>query len=161
MSHVNAILLDQFLANANDRSWYLSFTESVENLSEDQAYWKPNEDCHTIAEIVQHLIYWNETWQIRYQESDVKAVPTIEHNDHSFIVSENKAFAELREQLLEVLLRWQVLLTEEKVEGDVHGFPVAAKWWELLGNAITHNAYHIGQIVFIRKLQKSWDRSSN
>ncbi|MET1014600.1 MAG: DltD domain-containing protein, partial [Paenisporosarcina sp.] len=25
------------------------------------------------------------------------------------------------------------------------------KWWEVLGNVTTHNAYHIGQIIIIRK----------
>lgn len=32
------ILLDQFLANANDRSWYISFYEVVEGLSEAEAF---------------------------------------------------------------------------------------------------------------------------
>lgn len=38
----------------------------------------------------------------------------------------------------------------------MNAFPVAAKWWGILGNISTHNAYHIGQIVYIRKLQKVW-----
>ncbi|MGO0129065.1 DinB family protein, partial [Bacillus cereus] len=48
-------------------------------------------------------------------------------------------------------------INEEKVESDVVGFPVSAKWWEVLANVTTHNAYHIGQIIYIRKLQKSFD----
>nr|WP_093212352.1 DinB family protein [Sediminibacillus albus] len=155
MSHVQSILLDQFLANANDPSWYLPFTEAVENLAEEEAFWKPAEDSHSIAEIVQHLIYWNETWQIRYQKSDFNAVRSID-NVKSFIIPENKMFNELKEQLLKVLLQWQSLLTKKQLESDVNGFPVPAVWHELLGNAITHNAYHIGQIVYIRKLQKNW-----
>ncbi|PAV27650.1 DltD domain-containing protein [Virgibacillus profundi] len=158
MSHVKDVLLDQFLANTNDPSWYLPFSETVENLSEEEAFWKPNEDSHSIAEIVQHLIYWNETWQIKYQKSDYNAVPSIEANEKSFIAPENKTFIQLKEQLLRVLLRWQDLLTEEQLENEVKGFPVPAKWRDLLGNAVTHNAYHIGQIVSIRKLQKSWFR---
>ena len=154
MKHVKELLLDQFLANANDRSWYLSFTESVQNVTEEEAFWRPTEDSHSIAEIVQHLIYWNETWQIRYQKSDFKAVPSIENNDNSFNIPENKDFNDLREQLLELLLQWQNLLSDEQLKGNVSGFPEPAKWYELLGNAITHNAYHIGQIIYIRKLRK-------
>lgn len=63
---------------------------------------------------------------------------------------------DLKERLLEVLLQWQEILTNEKLDSDVLGFPVAAKWWEILRNATTHNAYHIGQIIYIRKLQKNW-----
>lgn len=159
ISHVQDVILDQFLANANDPSWYLSFAETVQNLSEEEAFWRPTEDSHSIAEIVQHLIYWNETWQIRYQKSDFKAVLSIEDNNKSFIIPAHKMFNELREELLEVLLQWQDLLTEKQLESDVNGFPVPAKWYDLLGNAITHNAYHIGQIVYIRKLRKSWYRS--
>ncbi|WP_313799652.1 DinB family protein [Cytobacillus sp.] len=160
MSHAKEVLADQLLANANDPSFYVPFSESVANLSEEEAFWKPNDESNSIAEIVQHLLYWNETWQKRYEKSHVNAVAPIGDNNESFIVSENKRFADLKEDLLEVLLHWQDLLTEEKVESDVDGFPVTAKWWALLGNLSTHNAYHIGQIVYIRKqLQKGWKTS--
>lgn len=55
-----------------------------------------------------------------------------------------------------MLLLWQELLHEEKVESQVNGFSENVKWWEVLGNVSTHNAYHIGQIIYIRKLQNSW-----
>lgn len=157
MSHAKDVLVDQLLANANDPSFYVPFSESVANLSEEEAFWKPNDESNSIAEIVQHLLYWNETWQKRYQKSHVNAVAPIGDNNKSFIVPENKRFADLKECLLEVLLQWQDLLTEEKVESEVNGFPETAKWWGVLGNMSTHNAYHIGQIVYIRKqLQKGW-----
>ncbi|WP_338778240.1 DinB family protein [Metabacillus sp. FJAT-52054] len=156
MAHAKALLSDQLLANAHDPSWYLPFSDSIANLSEEDAFWKPNENCNSIAEIVQHLLYWNETWQTRYEKSDVNAVPSIGDNNKSFVIPENENFSHLKERLLEVLLKWQDLLSEEKVESEVNGFPVPAKWWEILGNAATHNAFHIGQIIFIRKLQNSW-----
>lgn len=157
MVHAKDLLSDQLLANANDPSWYDPFSDSVKNLSEEQAFWKPDENCNSIAEIVQHLLYWNETWQTRYKKPHVNAVPSIGDNNKSFVIPENTDFTDLKERLLEVLLKWQELLTEEKLESEVNGFPVPAKWWEILGNVTTHNAYHIGQIIFIRKLQKSWE----
>ncbi len=66
MMEAKTILLDQLLANANDPSWYISFSEVVEGLSEAEAFWKPDSSSHSMVEIVQHLIYWNEIWQIRY-----------------------------------------------------------------------------------------------
>ncbi|MNE88931.1 hypothetical protein D3C80_1862880 [compost metagenome] len=53
-----------------------------------------------------------------------------------------------------MLLRWQTILAEDSLEAQVTGFPEPAQWWEIISNAATHNAYHIGQIVYIRKLQK-------
>jgi uncharacterized damage-inducible protein DinB len=153
--HGKEVLSNQLLANANDPSWYLPFSDSVANLSEEEAFWKPNSDSHSIAEIVQHLLYWNETWQTRYKKSHVDAVPSIGNNNESFFIKENEKFFDIKEKLLEVLLNWQELLSEFVVESEVNGFPVPAKWWEILGNVTTHNAYHIGQIVYIRKLQGS------
>ena len=60
MVHSKELLADQLLANANDPSWYVPFSESVEKLTEEQAFWKPTEDSNSIAEIVQHLLYWNQ-----------------------------------------------------------------------------------------------------
>jgi uncharacterized damage-inducible protein DinB len=31
------------------------------------------------------------------------------------------------------------------------------KWYVTISHISTHNAYHTGQIVFIRKLQGSWN----
>ncbi|MFP7285731.1 DinB family protein [Shouchella clausii] len=154
MVGAKAVLLDQLLANANDRSWYISFKEASEGINEEEAFWKPDKESHSIAEMTQHLIYWNEVWQTRYEQSSVQAVPPIKDNADSFIVPKEKSFAELKERLLEVLLNWQTLITIEKLETNVIGFPVEAKWWELISNATTHNAYHIGQIAYVRKMKK-------
>lgn len=157
MSHVKDVLADQLLANANDPSFYVPFYQSVANLSEEDAFWKPNDESNSIAEIVQHLIYWNSSWQKRYEKSHVHAVAPLNDNNESFIVPENKRFTDLKECLLEVLLHWQELLTEEMVESKVEGYAVNVKWWGILGNIATHNAYHIGQIAYIRKqLQIGW-----
>ncbi len=158
MSHAKDVLADQLLANANDRSWYVSFLESTANITEEDAFWKPDKESNSIAEIVQHLLYWNETWQKRYKKSHMDAVPPLRDNNESFVIKEDRSFADLKACLLAVLLQWQELLTEEIMDQEVHGFPVNAKWWGILGNLTTHNSYHIGQIVYIRKLQKSWDR---
>lgn len=115
-----------------------------------------SEESNSIAEIVQHLLYWNETWQTRYKEASIIAVPAVGSNDSTFTISKNKTFNELQKQLLEVLLHWQEILTEEQLESDVQGY-FDANWWQVLGNVTTHNAYHIGQIVYIRKIQKSWN----
>ncbi|WP_313892115.1 DinB family protein [Psychrobacillus sp.] len=160
MCHAKDVLSDQLLANANDPSWYLPFSDSVKGLSEEEAFWRPNKDSKSIAEIVYHLLYWNETWQTRYRKSHVNAVPSIGDNDKSFIIPEGKTFYALAEQLLEVLLQWRDLLTKEKVESEVVGFSESVNWWQVLGNVTTHNAYHIGQIIYIRKLQKSWQVDS-
>ncbi|GLO67706.1 MULTISPECIES: hypothetical protein [Oceanobacillus] len=52
------VTLDQFLANANDPSRYnISFIEATDGINEKKAFWKPDTNSHSVAEIVQHLIY--------------------------------------------------------------------------------------------------------
>ncbi|MNO47918.1 DinB superfamily protein [compost metagenome] len=157
MFHAYDVLANQLLANANDPSWYVPFEVAVKDLSEEEAVWKVTEESNSIAEIAQHLLYWNETWQTRYKEGNVHAVPPVD-NHNTFVVAEGVTFEGLQKQLLEVLLRWQELIAKEQLEADVQGFP-DSQWWEVLGNVTTHNAYHVGQIVFIRKIQKSWKRT--
>ncbi|WP_413375362.1 DinB family protein [Alkalihalobacillus sp. 1P02AB] len=156
MVHAKGILLDQLLANANDRSWYVSFQEAVAGISDKEAFWRPDESSHSIAEVAQHLIYWNETLLTRYKRSDFNAVQSPKENADTFTVEKDVEFRELRERLLNVLLQWQGLLTEEQLESTVNGYPVEAEWWALVSNAATHNAYHIGQIAYIRKLKKTF-----
>lgn len=153
MSDLKTLLLDQLLANANDRSWYISFSETVDGLSETEAFWKPDDSSHSIAEIVQHLIYWNETWQLRYKENQVNAVSQTNNNEDTFLIRDEDTFFELKEKLLKILLQWQELIEEEQLLSIVNGYPVRAEWWAIISNAATHNAYHIGQLAYIRKMK--------
>ncbi len=75
MTHAKTVLLNQLSANANDCSWYVTFQEAVEGISEKEAFWKPDGESHSIAEIVHHLIYWNEIWQFRYEQSNFNVLP--------------------------------------------------------------------------------------
>lgn len=154
MVSAKTILLDQLLANANDRSWYISFHEVVDGLSEEEAFWKPDDSSHSIAEIVQHLIYWNETWQLRYKENQVNASSQINKNADTFYVRDEDNFFNLKEKLLKILVQWQELIEEEQLLSIVKGYPVKAEWWAIISNAATHNAYHIGQLAYIRKMEK-------
>ena len=40
-----------------------------------------------------------------------------------------------------------------------HPVQYQAPWFSPLAQQNIHNAYHIGQIVLLRKLQGSWDRT--
>lgn len=156
MTYVKDLLSDQLLANANDRSWYEPFSLAVAQLSEEQAHWKPTHEVNSIAEIVQHLLYWNKTWQMRYIANDIHAVPSIGDNNKSFELGDALPFKEMKATLLSTLLNWQELLTESQLQDSVQGFSEDVHWWQVIGNVTTHNAYHVGQIIVLRKLQGSW-----
>src|SRR5699024_2337914 len=109
----------------------------------------------SIAEIVQHLIYWNEVWQLRYEQSNVNVVQTLDDNADTFLMPKDKSFTAHKDQLLDVLLRWQDLITERRLESNRNGVPVKAEWRALIGTANTQNAYQIRQIAYIRKMNEN------
>lgn len=152
MIHAKQVLSNQLLAVANDPSWHQPFKQAVETVTEEEAFAKPGGKGHSIAELTQHLLFWNAVWQARFRKRHVGAVPPTADNEQSFVVPEGATFRQLREELVTVLLDWQELLDEEVLEAKADGFPVPASWWELLSNAAIHNSYHIGQIVYIRNL---------
>ncbi|WP_255472798.1 DUF1572 family protein [Planomicrobium sp. CPCC 101079] len=47
--------------------------------------------------------------------------------------------------------------TEEQLHESIPGFPEEAVWWGALSNLCTHNTYHIGQIIYIRKALGNWE----
>ena len=161
MTDVKTVLLDQLLANANDGSWYLPFSEAVDGLTESEAFWKPDDSSHSIAEIVQHLIFWNETWQVRYKENQVNAVPLVQHNADTFLVRSDESFLQLKEKLVHALLQWQELIDHDRLTSPVNGFSEKAEWWSILSNTATHNANHIGQMIYIRKMRKHQDDTAD
>ena len=53
-------------------------------------------------------------------------------------------------QVDEVLAAWEKAI-EEADEAKL------AKWASTIAKISTHNAYHTGQIIYIRKMRKNWD----
>lgn len=107
MVHAKDVLANQLLAGANDPSWHLPFMQAVETVTEEEAFWKPGEGVSSIAELTQHLLYWNEAWQSRYRAGQMDAVPPAKNNNLTFRVPADTAFSELRGRLLQTLLnKW-------------------------------------------------------
>ncbi|MBD7935424.1 DinB family protein [Cytobacillus sp. Sa5YUA1] len=156
MAEAREVLCNQLAANADDPSWYTPFLQTVDEISEEEAFMKLNSKIHSIAEITQHLIYWNEVWHVRFKDNDVGAIKRIENNDLSFVVPKGKTFSDLKASLLVKLQHWQkTLTTNELLDQHVKGFPVTAHWWAIIANVTSHNAYHIGQIAYLKKIIKS------
>lgn len=119
-----------------------------------------NEDTHTIYEIANHLCFYNERWLKRFKgepltENSMDNASTFKTVDD---LSE-ESWLNLVHQLDVGLSSWEQIIqdsTESKLHEQIPTFPEDAIWWEALSNLCTHNTYHIGQIIYIRKAQGSW-----
>jgi uncharacterized damage-inducible protein DinB len=153
-------LLDQLEVCRNVESWIQPLSAALENLSLEDISWRQNNFTHTIGEIVYHLYFYNERWLRRFKGEI--PIEVIESNASTFREMENltrEDWQELVERLDENLANWQQAINEadeSKLYESIPNFPVDAIWWRALSNLCTHNAYHIGQILYIRKAQDSW-----
>ena len=108
-----------------------------------------NDANHSIAQLVSHLIFWNQEQLERLQGKTPPAYSG--KNDDTFNLNVDKGTWEsMVKQLDAILTDW-----EKAIEGADE--KTLAAWASTIAHIGTHNAYHTGQILYIRKQQGSWD----
>ncbi|RKP58007.1 DinB family protein [Cohnella endophytica] len=137
--------------------WYPPFSDVLSGVTVEQALWKPTgEHVNTIWETLNHLLFYKERFLNRLtgEEAEYPAGVT---NDDTFVVptATDEEWTRTQERFKAVHLGIReklVAFTEEQVEEKIPQTKIAI--W--LQNLAMHDAYHLGQIVFLRKLQGSW-----
>lgn len=149
------VLLDQLAACQNDKSWFPTVEEALAGVTAEQASWSENSGM-SIWQIVQHLTFWNYRWFRRFSGDSV-AFDEVD-NEMTFSVSGTEMTENEWQLSVDKLNRtftdWREILTsceESRLDEPIPGFDSAARWWAAVSNLCTHNAYHIGQIMIIRK----------
>jgi uncharacterized damage-inducible protein DinB len=152
------ILLEQMDACYNQKNWFVPVTGALEGLTEQQAKWHEG-DNHSIWQIVNHLIFWNERWLERFKG---EVPPKMEGSNDSTFDGENGNYEQWDQaagKLFNILDQWKNELTgadNTRLEGEAFK-DFGDSWYSVLTQVTIHNAYHIGQIVYIRKQQGSWN----
>jgi hypothetical protein len=97
--------------------------------------------------LVEHLIFWNEQQLDKFKNQKPAAYNG--NNDETFKF-DKKNWAGAIHKLDDILTQ---------LENTIAAADEATlqKWYITIANISTHNAYHTGQIIFIRKLQGSWN----
>jgi uncharacterized damage-inducible protein DinB len=150
------ILLNQHSACYDENGWFVALKSALEGVTAEQAAWKPQNIDNSIWETVNHIIFWNERWLQRYRDELTK--PEDVENKGTFKSEETDWQATL-EKLNAVMDEWREKLEsidDAKLESPVND-EYQAPWRSPLAHQNIHNAYHIGQIVLLRKLQGSWN----
>jgi len=145
---LRSLLLHELHTTHTEADWFVPISVAVEGLTAEQAGWQPPAGGHTAGQLTYHLLFWN-----RRNLETLKG-ETLEkfggNNDETFVKFNNKQWADTVKQLD------QVMTDLEKLVGTADEKQLAA-WAPTIGNICTHNAYHVGQIVYVRKLQGSWN----
>jgi uncharacterized damage-inducible protein DinB len=150
------ILSEQFIACYNEENWFIPLTKALEGLSEEQFVWKEKENLHSVRELVDHLLFWNERYLMRIKDIPLTTMKIEKDNDPTFNIYSSLSKDGLIKKLYQVFDEFLDILkniTDEKLdENAFKNFPDnTGKWWEVFENVTIHNAYHIGQIMYIRK----------
>jgi hypothetical protein len=57
---LKSVLLEQLKTTHNQEDWFVPVKIAIEGLTPEQAAWKDPNENHSIAQLVNHLIFWNQ-----------------------------------------------------------------------------------------------------
>jgi uncharacterized damage-inducible protein DinB len=142
------ILLEQLRTTHNAKDWFVDGNTAVAGLTGEQANWADGKGNHSVGQLAHHLIFWNRQELAKFKGETPEKFSG--NNDETFTKFDAKQWAATVQQLD------QVMKDLESVVEAADDKQLAA-WASEIAHIGTHNAYHIGQIVFVRKEQGSWD----
>ncbi|MFC5405892.1 DinB family protein [Cohnella soli] len=137
--------------------WYPPLVDALKNVTAEQASWRPEGGhVNTIWETLQHLVYYKERL-LKRLTGEEQDYPSDVTNDDTFAIpaATEAEWQSSVDRACEVHLGLReklAAMTDERLDMKLPHREVGL-WLQQL---IDHDAYHIGQIIFLRKLQRSW-----
>ena len=145
---LKSILLDQFKSTYNVEDWFVPATKAIEGMTPEQAIWKACDSCHSVAQEATHLIFWDKEQLAKFRGE--KPDPFDGDNSKTFVNMDKAQWTAIVNQLNQVL--GYIEKTIEQADETK-----LKQMYSAIAHISTHNAYHTGQILFIRKMQGSWN----
>lgn len=142
---LRSILLMELRETHNQKNWFVSGKEAVAGLTQEQAAWSDGKN-HSVGQLVQHLIFWN---SFNLASFKGEHPPQPGNNDNTFKYDPQQWEA-TRKQFDDVMDEWEHVV-EKADEATL------AKNASLIAHISEHNAYHIGEIIAVRKAHGMWD----
>lgn len=145
---LRSLLLHELQTTHNKADWFVPINTAIDGLTAQQAAWQPSGGLHSSGQLAYHLLFWNRrTLAQLKRESQDKYKGT---NDETFNNFDDKQWSDVVKQLDQVMSDYEKFVesADEKKLASIA---------TMVGNICTHNAYHVGQIVYVRKLQGSWN----
>ena len=146
---LKGILLEQLRTTHNQKEWFVPANVAVEGLTAEQANWKDGKGNHSVGQLVNHLIFWNLEELAKFKG---EPPPKYSGNNDDTFNFDAKQWTAAVKQLDEVMTAW-----EKAVEAADDA--KLKDWYSVVAHIGEHNAYHLGEIVYVRKEQGSWDAS--
>jgi len=144
---LRGVLLEAIQTTHKKQDWFVPASNAVAGLTAEQASWKDNTGNHSIGQLAYHIAFWDKEALATMKGEKTAAVPDNEKTFDSFDAK-----------------TWDVTVAQlDQVMTDLEKFIETADEATLEKNAsrithiATHNAYHTGQILYIRRAKGWWD----
>ncbi len=145
---IRTVLVEQLKTTHNKKEWFVPVNAALEGLTPEQAMWKDGSGNHSVGQLAYHLLFWNQRQLANFKGEKETAFSG--NNEETFNAFDKNSWTQTVTKLDNVLgaLEKIVMAADESK---------LKSWAPTIANISTHNAYHTGQIIFVRKLQGLWD----
>jgi uncharacterized damage-inducible protein DinB len=145
---LRGVLLEQLHTTHDKEDWFVPANVAVDGLTAEQAMWSPGKGNHSVGQLAYHIWYWDQR-----ALNDFKGVPNEKfdgNNNETFDKFDGAQWNDLVKKLDRVMTEWEkaVETADDKKLADNAS---------LIAHVGAHNAYHIGQILYVRKLEGVWN----
>jgi uncharacterized damage-inducible protein DinB len=145
---LRGVLLEQLKTTHDAKEWFVPANTAVDGLTAEQASWNDGKGNHSVGQLAAHLVFWN-----REQLAKFKGEPPAKFsgdNNETFNSFDAAKWAQTQKDLDAVLSEWEKAV-ETADEAKL------AQWASTIAHIGAHNAYHIGQMIYVRKQAGNWD----
>jgi hypothetical protein len=145
---LRSILLEQLQTSHDQQDWFVPVIKAIDGLKIKQVMWKPCDSCHSIGQLTYHLLFWNKQSLDKFNGKT--PAPYSGNNDETFTAFNEQSWKATVQELNQVMKDWETVIKQaDEIKLQL--------WYSTIAHICSHNAYHTGQILYIRKLQGSWD----
>ena len=147
-STLREVLLSELRSTHTNAEWFVPANTAVKGLTAEQANWTDGKGNHSVGQLAYHLVFWNRRNLAKLKGESLEKFSG--NNDETFARFDGKTWSETVKQLDEVmkeLEEWVESADEAKLKESA----------QVITHISTHNAYHVGQIIYVRREQGSWD----
>jgi hypothetical protein len=145
---LKSILLEQLRTTHDKEDWFVPPNIAIEGLTPEQANWKDSSENHSIAQLATHLIFWDE--QVLAKFKGEKPAAFSGNNKETFSPVDKDSWNA-------TVKRLDSVLTEIEKFVEAADDTKLQSLYSTIAHIGTHNAYHTGQIIYIRKMKGWWN----
>ncbi|MGR6342021.1 DinB family protein [Priestia megaterium] len=152
------LLLQQWASCLDEEDWFPPLEKVLEDITLEQEVWKPADGTmNSILELVCHLLFYEKRLLMRFL-GETANEPQAEDNGSTFRLPTETVqnWKETKQEYFYVHRELEKILAKSEHEDLYRQIPGERSLVLELKSLAMHDAYHIGQIVFLSKMQGAW-----